>query len=135
MVQLLEEVSTPVDKPGRGENEQPLISEYYKEVPPQCHLIQSGNCPLAFNYTYESMFYEARVFFGEGRQIKKAEDHNEELKKIFLEKIKTSKCFATDGSKMENKPFVEILGFRTLYFVRYRKYKEPAHMACSATPN
>jgi hypothetical protein len=32
MVQLLEELSVLVDSPGRGENEQPLISEYYKEV-------------------------------------------------------------------------------------------------------
>jgi hypothetical protein len=28
--QLLEELSTIVDNPGKGENEQPLISEYYK---------------------------------------------------------------------------------------------------------
>jgi hypothetical protein len=45
MVQLLEELSTLVDNPGRGENGQPLISEYYKEVTPLGHLIQSGNCP------------------------------------------------------------------------------------------
>jgi hypothetical protein len=45
MVQLLEEVSTLADNPGRGENEQPLIREYYKDVTPHCHLIQSGNCP------------------------------------------------------------------------------------------
>jgi hypothetical protein len=49
MGQLLEELSILVDKPGRGENEQPLFSEYYKEVTPLGHLIQSGNCPLAFN--------------------------------------------------------------------------------------
>jgi hypothetical protein len=39
-----------------------------------------------------------------GRQIKEAKDHNEELKKVFREKRRTSKCFATDGSKIENKP-------------------------------
>jgi hypothetical protein len=53
---------------------------------PPLSLIQSGNCPLAFNYTYESMFYEARVSFEEGIQIKEAENHNEEFKKIFVEK-------------------------------------------------
>jgi hypothetical protein len=37
-------------------------------------------------YTYESLFYEATVSFVEGRQIKEAEDHNEELKKKFHEK-------------------------------------------------
>jgi hypothetical protein len=62
--------------------------------------------PWSFNYTYESMFYEARVSFEEGRQIKEAENHNVEFKKILLEKMRTSKYFATDGSKMENKPFV-----------------------------
>jgi hypothetical protein len=30
------------------------ISEYYKEVTPLGHLIQSGNCPPAFSYTYKS---------------------------------------------------------------------------------
>jgi hypothetical protein len=50
IVQLLEESSTLVDNPGRGGNEQPLISEYYKEVTPLGHLIQ---CPPAFSYTYE----------------------------------------------------------------------------------
>jgi hypothetical protein len=105
MVELLEEVSTLVDNPGRGENEQPLISEYYKEITPLCHLIQSGDSPPAFNYTYESIFYESRVSFNKGRQIKEA-DHNQEFKKILLEKMRTSKCFATDGSKMENKPRV-----------------------------
>jgi hypothetical protein len=99
MIQLLEEVSTLIDKPGRKENEQPLISEYYKEVSPHCHSIQSGNSHLAINYTYESIFYVARVSFDEGRQIKEAEDHNEELKKILLEKIRKSKYFATDCSK------------------------------------
>jgi hypothetical protein len=56
MVQLLEEV----DNPGRGENEQPLISEYYNAVTPLRHLIQSGDSPPALNYTFESTFYEAR---------------------------------------------------------------------------
>jgi hypothetical protein len=32
MVQLLEELSTLFENPGRAENEHPLISEYYKEV-------------------------------------------------------------------------------------------------------
>jgi hypothetical protein len=32
MGQLLEELSILVDNPGRGENGQPLISEYYKEL-------------------------------------------------------------------------------------------------------
>jgi hypothetical protein len=58
-----------------------LISEYYKEITSLGYLIQSGNCPLAFSYTYKSLFYEAVVFFDEGRQIKEAENHNEELKK------------------------------------------------------
>jgi hypothetical protein len=86
MVQLPEELSILADNPGTGGNEQPLISEYYKELTPLGHLIQSWNCPLAFNYTYESLFYESRVFFDEGRQIKKAEDCNEELKKMFTKK-------------------------------------------------
>jgi hypothetical protein len=68
-VQLLEELSTLVN-PERGENEQLLISEYYKDITPHCHLIQSGDSPPAFNYTYESMFYEARVSIDQGRQIK-----------------------------------------------------------------
>jgi hypothetical protein len=42
----------------------------------------------------------------EGRQIKEAENHNEEFKKIFQERMRTSKCFTTDGSKIEDKPFV-----------------------------
>jgi hypothetical protein len=80
-VQLLEELSTLVDSVGRTENEQPLISAYYKEITPLGHLIQSGNCPLAFNYTYESLFFEARASFDARRQIMEAEDHNEELKR------------------------------------------------------
>jgi hypothetical protein len=54
-----------------------------------------------------SLFYEARVYFDEGRQLKEAKDHNEEFKKIFQERTITSKCFTTDGSKMEDRPFVE----------------------------
>jgi hypothetical protein len=86
MVQLLEELLILVDNPGRGENEQPVISGYYKEVTNLGHLIQSGNCPLAFNYTCESLIYEARVCFEEGRQRKDAEHHNEEFNEIFHEK-------------------------------------------------
>jgi hypothetical protein len=52
VVQLLEELSASVDNPRRGENEHPLISEYYKEVTPLGHLIQSGSCTPAFDYTY-----------------------------------------------------------------------------------
>jgi hypothetical protein len=85
VVQLLEELSILDDNPGRGRNKQPLIGEYYKEITPLCCLIQSGNCPPAFNYTYESLFNKVRIFFDEGRQIKEAEDH-EEFKKIFHEK-------------------------------------------------
>jgi hypothetical protein len=55
MVQLLEELSTLVINPDRGENEQPLISEYYKEVIPLSHLIQAENCPPAYNYIYETL--------------------------------------------------------------------------------
>ncbi|PNF30200.1 hypothetical protein B7P43_G08428 [Cryptotermes secundus] len=106
MIQLLEELSALHDNPGRGENELPVISKCYKEVSPLGHLIQSGNCPKAYDYTYESLFYEARVSFDEGRQIKETEDHNKEFYKIFQERIRTSKSFATDGSKMVDKPFV-----------------------------
>jgi hypothetical protein len=70
MVQLLEKLSILVDNPGREENEQPLNCEYYKEVNPLGHLIQSVNCPLVFNYTYESLSYEAKVYFNERRQTK-----------------------------------------------------------------
>jgi hypothetical protein len=101
---LLEELSILLDNPVRGENEPP-ISEYYKELTPLSHLIQSWICPLAFNHTYESLFYESRVSFDEGKHVTGAEDHNEELKKVH-EKMRNSKCFATGGSKMENKPFV-----------------------------
>jgi hypothetical protein len=66
---------------------------------PSRSLGQSKNCPPAFNYTYKNLFYKARVSFDEGRQIKEAEDHNEEFKKIFEERMRISKCFATDGSK------------------------------------
>jgi hypothetical protein len=86
MVQLLEELSILADNPGRGENEQPLISEHYKEVTPLRHLIQSGNCALAFNYTYKSLFYEVRVSFDERRLIREAKVHNEQFKKLFHEK-------------------------------------------------
>jgi hypothetical protein len=79
--QLLDELAILVNNPERRENEQPLISKYYKDVIPLGHLIQSGNCPLAFSYTYKSLFYKARVSFNEGRQIREAEAHNEELKK------------------------------------------------------
>jgi hypothetical protein len=105
-VQLLEELSILVNNPGRGENEKPLISEYYKKVTPLGPLIQSRNCPLAFNYTYESLFYRARVSFNEGRQIKEAQNHNEELKKKYTKKMRTSKCFTLDNTNMENKSFV-----------------------------
>jgi hypothetical protein len=45
-VQLLEELSILVDNPIREENKQPLISDYYKEITPLGHVIQSWNCPL-----------------------------------------------------------------------------------------
>jgi hypothetical protein len=99
VVQLLEKLSNLVNNPGRGGKEQPLINEYYNEVTSLDHLIQSGYCPLAFNYTYESLFYEARVSLDEGRQIKEAKDHNEEFNTIFQERM-ISKCFTMDGSKM-----------------------------------
>jgi hypothetical protein len=63
VVQLVEELSILFDNPGRGEMEKPLISEYYKEVINLGHLIQSGNCPFAFNCTYKSLFYEGRASF------------------------------------------------------------------------
>jgi hypothetical protein len=50
----------------------------------------------------ESLFYDTRLSFVEERQIKEAEDHKEELKEIVHERMRTSKCFATDGSKIEN---------------------------------
>jgi hypothetical protein len=46
MVQLPEKLSMLVDNPGRGEDEKPGISEYYKEVNPPGHTLQSGDCPL-----------------------------------------------------------------------------------------
>jgi hypothetical protein len=45
MVQFLEELSILVDNPGRGENEQSLTSEYYKEAIPLGHLIHQGIVP------------------------------------------------------------------------------------------
>jgi hypothetical protein len=86
MVQLLEELSVLVNNPGTGGNEQPLIIEYYKEVNSLVHLVQSGNCPLAFSYTNESLFYEARISIDERRQIREAEDHNEEFTKSSMKK-------------------------------------------------
>jgi hypothetical protein len=56
-------------KPGRGESEQPLTSEYYKEVAPLGHYNQSRNCPIAFIYTYKNLFCKAGISFGEGIQI------------------------------------------------------------------
>jgi hypothetical protein len=41
-------------------------------------------------------------------KIKKAEDHNDELKKKHAN-VRNSEYFATDGSKMENKPFVGLV--------------------------
>jgi hypothetical protein len=43
--------------------------------------------------------------------MKEAEDPNEEVKKIFQERMRTSKCFATDGSKMDNK---QLAGFASI---------------------
>jgi hypothetical protein len=40
----------------------------------------------SFNYTNEGLFYEARISFDEGKQIKEAEDHNKEFKKKIREK-------------------------------------------------
>jgi hypothetical protein len=37
---------------------------------------------------------------------KEAKTHNEKFKKIFQDRMRTSKYFDTDGSKMEDKPFV-----------------------------
>jgi hypothetical protein len=81
MIQLLEELSILVDNPGREENQKPLIREYYTEATPLGRLIQSGDCPLAFNCTYESLLYDAMVSFDVGRQITEVEDHKEEFKK------------------------------------------------------
>lgn len=53
----------------------------------------------AFTCTYESLFYEAR----------EEEDHNDEFKKSFQERMRTCKCFTMDGSKMENKPFISFI--------------------------
>jgi hypothetical protein len=101
MAQLLEELSILFDNPGRVENEQPLISGYYREVTPFGHLIQSGNCSLPFNYTYDSLFYEAKVSFDEGRQLKEAEEHNEELKNSTKkwEPVKGSPRMAQNGEQ------------------------------------
>jgi hypothetical protein len=69
--------------------------------------IMQVDVPTGLNERHQtSLFYEARVSFDEGRQRKEAEDHNEDFKKIFQERMRTSKCFATDGSKMDDKPFV-----------------------------
>jgi hypothetical protein len=54
------------------------------------------------------------------RQIKEAKDHNEEFKKIFQERMRTSKYFATDGSKMENKRFG---GFASKHIIDGRNMK------------
>jgi hypothetical protein len=81
MIQLLEELSILVYNPGRGENEQLLISEYYKDVTLLSRLIQSGNSPLAFNYPYKSLFYKAK----EGRQIKETRG-SQGIKKKFSTK-------------------------------------------------
>jgi hypothetical protein len=62
MVHLLEELSTLVDNPGRGGNEQPLIREYYKEIRFLGHLIQSGSRPPTLNYTYESLLRGQSLF-------------------------------------------------------------------------
>jgi hypothetical protein len=40
-----------------------------------------------------AQLYEARVSFDERRQIKEAEDHNEEFKKIFLENNENQQMF------------------------------------------
>jgi hypothetical protein len=50
VVHLLKELLVLVYNPGTGINEKPLIGEFYKEATPLGHLIQSENCPLAFNY-------------------------------------------------------------------------------------
>jgi hypothetical protein len=75
-------------------------------------ILPNGDLTMCFNFCrgrtlrYVSYtHYEVRVSSDERRQIKEAEDHNEELKKIH-KKIRTSKYFAKDCSKMENKPFV-----------------------------
>jgi hypothetical protein len=53
---------------------------------PLGHYIQSRNCPIAFIYKYESLFYKATFSFGEGIKIRETEDHNKELKKMSTKK-------------------------------------------------
>jgi hypothetical protein len=54
----------------------------------------------AFNYTYESLFYEASATFDEGRQINEAKDHNEEFKKIPQEKRKPANVSLRTSQKL-----------------------------------
>jgi hypothetical protein len=86
MVQLLEELSTLVDNPGRGGNEQPLISEYYKEVTPLGRLIQPENCLPPFNYTYESLFYKAKNIFRLGKTNKGSKGSQRGIQKDYTRK-------------------------------------------------
>jgi hypothetical protein len=72
--QLLEELSSVVDNPGRG---------------------GKFNCPPGFNYTYESLFYDASVSFYEGRKTKEAKITTWNSKHL-ARKMRTSKCFTTD---------------------------------------
>jgi hypothetical protein len=68
MVQLLQELSVLVKNPGRGENEQQLIIEYYKEVIPLSHLIQSGISPLpSTTHTKASSMRPGYLLMREGK--------------------------------------------------------------------
>jgi hypothetical protein len=65
-----------------------IVQVYYKLVTPLALLIQSRYYMLGFGYTYESLFKDTRVSFDEGKQIKGAEDHNGEFRKIFNPKMR-----------------------------------------------
>jgi hypothetical protein len=61
----------------------------------------------------------------EGRQIKQVEDQRRIPKKENHKQMRTSKCFATDGSKVETKPFI---GFVTLDISDGISWKFRAHI-------
>jgi hypothetical protein len=105
-LRLLEEFSIKVDNPGRSESEQPLIREYYKDVTPFGHIIHSTTCTLSLQLNIRKPLLRGQGILRWRQTQEGSRGSQGGIQENFPQKIRTSKCFATDGSKMENKSFV-----------------------------
>jgi hypothetical protein len=67
--------------------------------------------------------------------MKEAKDHNKELKKKKIqERMRTSKCFAMDGSKMEDRPFIgfTLIDIKDDHSIKFRISKIASTFAAEA---